>query len=101
MSASSHAPAPAPAPAPGGFHDEKAPDAKKPAAKLFVECLENEGCKVIFGLPGEENADFVLALQDSSIRYILVRQEQGAAFMADAYGRLTQQPGERGARTGE
>ncbi|MBI5556677.1 MAG: acetolactate synthase large subunit [Deltaproteobacteria bacterium] len=63
------------------------------AAELFVRCLENEGVEYIFGVPGEENAHFMMALQDSSIRFILCRQEQGAAFMADAYGRLTGRPG--------
>lgn len=63
------------------------------AAELFVQCLENEGVKVIFGLPGEENARFMLALADSSIEFVLTRHEQGAAFMADAYGRLTGEPG--------
>ena len=63
------------------------------ASDLLVKCLENEGIEFIFGVPGEENADFVLSLQQSpSIRFILTRQEQGAAFMADAYGRLTGNP---------
>lgn len=63
------------------------------AAQLFVKCLEAEGVSVIFGLPGEENAEFVLALEDSPIRFVLTRHEQGAAFMADVYGRLTGQAG--------
>ncbi len=62
------------------------------ASELLVRCLENEGVTHIFGVPGEENADFMLALQDSSIQFILCRHEQGAAFMADAYGRLTGNP---------
>lgn len=63
------------------------------AAELFVKCLENEGVEYIFGVPGEENAYFMMALQNSSIRFILCRQEQGAAFIADVYGRLTGKPG--------
>jgi len=63
------------------------------AAELFVECLENEGVEYIFGIPGEENLDLMDALIDSPIRFITVRHEQGAAFMADVYGRLTGRPG--------
>ncbi|MDQ6988658.1 MAG: acetolactate synthase large subunit [Mariprofundaceae bacterium] len=60
------------------------------AAELLVTCLEEEGIEYIFGVPGEENADFMMALEDSKkIRFILTRHEQGAAFMAEAYGRLT------------
>lgn len=63
------------------------------AAQLFVKCLEAEGVKQIFGLPGEENAQFMMALQDSPIELILTRHEQGAAFMAEVFGRLTGQAG--------
>ena len=59
------------------------------AAELMVKCLENEGVSVLFGLPGEENIRFVQALASSSIRYVLTRHEQGAAFMAEMYGRVT------------
>ena len=59
------------------------------AAQLMVKCLENEGVSVVFGLPGEENIRFIQALAASSIRYILTRHEQGAAFMAEMYGRVT------------
>ncbi len=62
-------------------------------AQLFVECLENEGVTTIFGIPGEENIDVMDALLDSSIRFITTRHEQGAAFMADVYGRLTGKAG--------
>jgi len=63
------------------------------ASDLLVRCLENEGIEYIFGVPGEENADFMLSLESSnSIRFVLTRHEQGAAFMAEAYGRLTGQP---------
>jgi acetolactate synthase-1/2/3 large subunit len=63
------------------------------AAELFVKCLENEGIKYIFGIPGEENLDVMDALLDSSIEFITTRHEQGAAFMADVYGRLTGKAG--------
>ncbi len=60
------------------------------ASDLFVKCLEEEGIEYIFGVPGEENADFMISLQDSKkIKFILTRHEQGAAFMAEIYGRLT------------
>ncbi|MGR9107913.1 MAG: acetolactate synthase large subunit [Gammaproteobacteria bacterium] len=58
------------------------------ASDLFVRCLEAEGVEVIFGLPGEENADLMMSLMTSKIKFILTRHEQGAAFMADVYGRL-------------
>jgi len=63
------------------------------AAELFVRCLENEGVEYIFGVPGEENLDVMDALLNSSITFITTRHEQGAAFMADVYGRLTGKPG--------
>lgn len=60
------------------------------ASDLFIKCLEAEGIEYIFGLPGEENADLMISLDSScSIRFVLVRHEQAAAFMADMYGRLT------------
>ena len=62
-------------------------------AKLFVAALENEGVERIFGVPGEENLDLVEALRQSSIRLILTRHEQAAAFMAATHGRLTGRPG--------
>lgn len=64
------------------------------AAQLFVQCLENEGVRHVFGIPGEETLDLNEALdQSSSVEFIPVRHEQGAAFMADAYGRLTGRAG--------
>jgi acetolactate synthase-1/2/3 large subunit len=60
---------------------------------LFVKCLEAEGVKRIFGVPGEENADFMMSLEDSPIEFVLTRHEQGAAFMAEVQGRLTGEPG--------
>jgi acetolactate synthase-1/2/3 large subunit len=59
------------------------------AAELIVKCLENEGVSVVFGIPGEENIRFIKALAVSDIRYVLTRHEQGAAFMAEMYGRVT------------
>ena len=61
---------------------------------LFIKCLEKEGVTRIFGVPGEENADFMISLKKSKkIKFILCRHEQSAAFMADAYGRLTGKAG--------
>lgn len=63
------------------------------ASDLMVKCLEEEGIEYIFGVPGEENADFMMSLEQSGkIRFILTRHEQGAAFMAEIYGRLTGNP---------
>ena len=63
------------------------------AAELLVRCLENEDVDYIFGIPGEENIDVMDVLLDSKIRFITTRHEQGAAFMADVYGRLTGRAG--------
>jgi acetolactate synthase-1/2/3 large subunit len=63
------------------------------AAQLFVRCLENEGVKYIYGIPGEENLDIMDALLTSTIRFVTTRHEQGAAFMADVQGRLTGRAG--------
>src|SRR5271154_4792731 len=60
---------------------------------LLVAALENEGVDCIFGIPGEENLDVVESLRDSTIKLILTRHEQAAAFMAATYGRLTGKPG--------
>src|SRR5262249_37616495 len=60
------------------------------AADVFVRCLENEGVRHVFGIPGEETLDLNEALDASpSIEFVPVRHEQGGAYMADAYGRLT------------
>ena len=69
------------------------PRADLTAAEVLVKCLENEGVEYVFGIPGEENLDMMRALEKSSIRVIVVRHEQGAAFMADMYGRLTGKAG--------
>ena len=60
---------------------------------LLVAALENEGVERVFGVPGEENLDVVESLRNSSIELILTRHEQGAAFMAATYGRLTGKSG--------
>jgi acetolactate synthase-1/2/3 large subunit len=60
---------------------------------IFVNALENEGVEYIFGVPGEENLDFLESLRTSSIKLIVTRHEQAAAFMAATYGRLTGRPG--------
>lgn len=63
------------------------------AAELLVRCLENEGVQFVFGLPGEETLELMDAFLDSRIRFIETRHEQGAAFMADVYGRLSGKAG--------
>ena len=63
------------------------------ASDLVVQCLENEGVRYVFGLPGEEVLDILDSFLDSRITFIPTRHEQGAAFMADAYGRLTGRAG--------
>jgi len=60
---------------------------------LFVQALENEGVEKIYGIPGEENLDFINSLKESSIELVLTRHEQAAGFMAATYGRLTGKPG--------
>jgi acetolactate synthase-1/2/3 large subunit len=62
-------------------------------AELLVSALENEGVEQIFGIPGEENLDVVEALRHSSIKLVLTRHEQAAAFMAATHGRLTGKAG--------
>ena len=63
------------------------------ASDLFVRALENEGVEYIFGIPGEENLDFLDSLSRSDIKIVLTRHEQAAGFMAATYGRLTGKPG--------
>jgi acetolactate synthase-1/2/3 large subunit len=66
----------------------------KKASDLFIECLEAEGVEYIFGVPGEENLDFLESLSYSDkIRLVLTRHEQGAGFMAATYGRHTGKTG--------
>jgi acetolactate synthase-1/2/3 large subunit len=66
---------------------------ERKASDLFVECLEAEGVKHVFGIPGEETLDLNESLERSSIAFVPVRHEQGGAYMADMYGRLTQRAG--------
>jgi acetolactate synthase-1/2/3 large subunit len=67
--------------------------AERKASELFVECLEAEGVEHVFGIPGEETLDLNESLEDSSITFVPVRHEQGGAYMADMYGRLTRSAG--------
>ena len=66
---------------------------ERKASEVFVECLEAEGVRYVFGIPGEETLDLNESLADSSIEFVPVRHEQGGAYMADAYGRLTGRAG--------
>jgi acetolactate synthase-1/2/3 large subunit len=63
------------------------------ASAVFVECLEAEGVRYVFGIPGEETLDLNESIEDSSIQFVPVRHEQGGAYMADVYGRLTGRAG--------
>ncbi len=60
---------------------------------LIVRCLENEGVKYIFGIPGEEIEDLLFSLESSTIKFVPTRLESGASFMADVYGRVTGKAG--------
>jgi acetolactate synthase-1/2/3 large subunit len=66
---------------------------ERKASEVFVECLEAEGVRYVFGIPGEETLDLNESLAASSVEFIPVRHEQGGAYMADAYGRLTGRAG--------
>ncbi len=68
--------------------------AKRKASDVFVECLEAEGVKHVFGIPGEETLDLNESLEDSSVEFLPVRHEQGGAYMADVCGRLTGRAGD-------
>ncbi len=63
------------------------------ASDVFVECLEAEGVRYVFGIPGEETLDLNESLANSSVSFVPVRHEQGGAFMADMHGRLTGRAG--------
>jgi acetolactate synthase-1/2/3 large subunit len=67
--------------------------ASRKASDVFVECLEAEGVRHVFGIPGEETLDLNESLAESSIEFVPVRHEQGGAYMADVYGRLTGRAG--------
>jgi acetolactate synthase-1/2/3 large subunit len=62
---------------------------ERKASDLFVECLEAEGVRYVFGIPCEETLDFNKSLSRSSISFVSVRHEQVGAYIADVYGRLT------------
>jgi len=66
---------------------------ERKASDVFVECLEAEGVKYVFGIPGEETLDLNESLAKSSVSFLPVRHEQGGAYMADMYGRLTGRAG--------
>ncbi|MEA2317633.1 MAG: acetolactate synthase large subunit, partial [Solirubrobacteraceae bacterium] len=66
---------------------------RRRASDVFVDCLEAEGVRYVFGIPGEETLDLNDSLASSSISFIPVRHEQGGAYMADMYGRLTGRAG--------
>jgi acetolactate synthase I/II/III large subunit len=63
------------------------------ASDLFVKCLEAEGVQYVFGVPGEENADLLMSMRESPVKFVPTHHESGGAFMADVYGRLTGQAG--------
>ena len=63
------------------------------ASEVLIQCLEAEGVRFVFGIPGEETLDLNESLDRSSIEFVPVRHEQGAAFIADVYGRLTSRAG--------
>ncbi len=63
------------------------------ASDLLLKCLEAQGVKTMYGVPGEENADIMMSLLDSPIEFITTRHEQTAAFMGEMHGRLTGIPG--------
>jgi len=72
---------------------EKNQEIQLNTAQMLVKCLEAEGVEYIFGIPGEENLEVMNAIEGSTIKFITTRHEQGAAFMADLYGRLTGKAG--------
>ena len=61
--------------------------------QILVDALKIHGVDTAFGVPGESYLDVLDALHESSIRFVINRQEGGAAFMADAYGKMTGKPG--------
>ncbi|MGE5627745.1 MAG: acetolactate synthase large subunit [Solirubrobacterales bacterium] len=76
------------------MENSKKENLQQNTSELIVKCLESEEVDYIFGIPGEENIAFMDVLKNSpSIKFITTRHEQGAAFMADVYGRLTGKPG--------
>src|SRR5919112_178793 len=78
---------------PGPRSEEERGLAARKASDVFVECLENEGVKHVFGIPGEETLDLNESLANSSVEFVPVRHEQGGAYIADVWGRLTGRAG--------
>jgi acetolactate synthase-1/2/3 large subunit len=76
------------------LHNAPEPDREPVSgARLVVEALEREGVRHVFGYPGGAIMPVYDALPGSNLTHILVRHEQAAALAADAYGRVTGQPG--------
>src|SRR3954462_2875183 len=79
---------------PGRASSPRGPRRMTKASDLFIQCLEEEGVEYVFGVPGEENLDFLDSLSRSTkVKLILTRHEQGAGFMAATYGRHTGKAG--------
>src|SRR3954470_8426856 len=76
-----------------GSNEERSGMAERKASDVFVECLESEGVKYVFGIPGEETLDLNESLAASSVAFVPVGHEQGGAYMADMYGGLTGRAG--------
>src|SRR5450830_1364749 len=75
------------------FHEADMTHPSRSGGQILVDALKIHGVDTAFGVPGESYLDVLDALHDSDIRFIINRQEGGAAFMADAYGKMTGQPG--------
>jgi acetolactate synthase-1/2/3 large subunit len=67
----------------------------KTGGQILVDCLKVHGVDIAFCVPGESYLAVLDALYDArdQVRLIVCRQEGGAAFMAEAYGKLTGRPG--------
>ena len=63
------------------------------ASDLLLQCLQAQGVKTMYGVPGEENDDVMISLLSSPIEFITTRHEQTASFMAEMHGKLTGIPG--------
>ncbi|MBH67957.1 MAG: thiamine pyrophosphate-binding protein [Rhodospirillaceae bacterium] len=74
-------------------HDDSSLN-KKMCGHILVDSLRTHGVKMVFGVPGESYLAVLDGLQDAnSIQTIICRQEGGATMMAEAYGKMTGQPG--------
>ena len=67
--------------------------ASRSGGRILIDQLAIQGVRTIFGVPGESYLEALDALVDSPIRFVTCRQEGGAAMAAEAYGKLTGQPG--------